>query len=66
MQIDLSRGCAIETYLKLRRYIVMIPLERKLRHYEETNEIDNNVLKLVYIFLVRNGYERVLIKVELR
>jgi hypothetical protein len=41
----------------LRRYIVMIPLERKLRHYEETNEIDNNVLKLVYIFLVRNGYK---------
>jgi hypothetical protein len=45
--------------------IVMIPLERKLRHYEETNEIDNNVLKLVYIFLVRNGYRRVVNQVEL-
>jgi hypothetical protein len=30
----------------------MIPLERKLRHYEETNEIDNNVLKTrIYISL---------------
>jgi hypothetical protein len=29
---------------------VMIPLDRKCRHYEETNEIENNVVKTrVYI-----------------
>jgi hypothetical protein len=52
-QLNLSRGCMIYVDYNYAIVTVVIPLDRKLRHYEETNEIENNVLRnsCIYFWL---------------